>query len=134
MSDESIAVVKRIYEGFDTGDMEKILECVAEEIAMDHRGIGSPDYPMNKVFRGKSGMREFVNLIFDTEEVLDHEVREFFASGDKVAVTGFFRARVKATNKEFSSDWAQVWTTKQGLATEWKLYFDFTAEALAYRP
>ena len=54
--------------------MEKILECVAEEIAMDHRGIGSPDYPMNKVFRGKSGMREF------------------FASGDKVAVTGFFQS------------------------------------------
>ena len=116
MSDENIAVVKRIYEGFDTGGMEKILECVAEETAMDHRSIGSPDYPINKVFRGKSGMREF------------------FASGDKVAVTGFFRARVKATNKEFSSDWAQVWKIKQGLATEWKLYFDFTAEALAYRP
>ena len=57
----------------------------------------------------------------------------FFTSGDKVVVFGFYKGRVRAIGKEFSSNWAKVWTMKDGLATARKLYFNFTAEALAYQ-
>ena len=53
-------------------------------------------------------------------------MHEFFTSGDKVAVFGFYKGRVRATGKEFSSNWAKVWTMKDGLATARKLYFNFT--------
>jgi ketosteroid isomerase-like protein len=46
---------------------------------------------------------------------LAHDVHEFFTSGDKVAVFGFYKGRVRAIGKEFSSNWAKVWTMKDGL-------------------
>ena len=133
MSAANIAVVKRIYEGFDTGDVSKILNSMAEDVSFDHRGADAPDFPINKLFEGKSGVQEFIDTIFDTQEILAHDVHEFFPSGDKVAVVGFFKTRVKATSKEFSTNWAQVWTIKDGLVTAWRVIFDSTAAALAYQ-
>ena len=60
-------------------------------------------------------------------------MHEFFTSENKVAVTGFYKGRVKETGKEFASNWAQVWEFENGLAKAWNLYFNFTAEALAYK-
>ena len=75
----------------------------------------------------------FFKTVEDTQEVLDHGVTDYVASSDKVVATGFFRARVKATGKEVVSDWAQVWTVKDGLITAWKAYADFTANAIAFQ-
>ena len=133
MSEANVAVVKKIYECFDTGDISGLLDCVAEDIAFDHRGNENPESPINKLFEGKSGVQEFFDTLSNTQDVLAHDVHDFFTSGEKVAVVGFYKGRVKATGKEFSSNWAQVWTMKDGLAKAWKLYFNFTAEALAYQ-
>ena len=104
ISAANIAVVKRIYEGFDTGDMSKILNSMAEDVSFDHRGADAPDFPINKLFEGKNSVQEFIDTIFGTQEILAHDVHEFFPSGDKVAVVGFFKTRVKATSKEFSTN------------------------------
>ena len=104
MSEANVAVVKKIYECFDTGDISGLLDCVAEDIAFDHRGDENPESPINKLFEGKSGVQEFIDTIFGTQEILAHDVHEFFPSGDNVAVVGFFKTRVKATSKEFSTN------------------------------
>ena len=54
----------------------------------------------NKVFHRREGVAEFFKTIEDTQDVLDHDVINFIASGDKVVSIGFFRARVKQTGKE----------------------------------
>ena len=133
MSEANIAVVKRIYECFDTGDIDGLLDCVTEDISFDHRGDENPESPINKLFEGKSGLQEFFDTLLGTQDVLDHDVHEFFTSGDKVAVVGFYKGHVKETGKTFSSNWAQVWTIEEGLAKAWKIYWNFMAEALAYQ-
>ena len=114
-------------------DVSKILNSMAEDVSFDHRGANAPDFPINKLFEGKSGVQEFFDTLSNTQDVLAHDVHDFFTSGEKVAVVGFYKGRVKATGKEFSSNWAQVWTIEKGLAKAWKIYWNFTAEALAYQ-
>lgn len=133
MSEANVAVVKKIYDCFEAGDIDGLLAFVAENTLWDHRAAGAPDSPMNRVFHGKEGVVEFFNTIEETQEVLDHDVIDFIASGDKVVATGFFRSCVKKTGKEVSSDWAQVWTIRDGLVSAWKVYFDATAHATAFQ-
>ena len=133
MSDQNIAVVKKLYQCFIDDDISGFLEGVTEDFAFDHRGNENPESPINKLWEGKSGTQSFFDTLSDTQDVLAHDVHEFFTSENKVAVTGFYKGRVKKTGKEFASNWAQVWEFENGLAKAWKLYFNFTAEALAYK-
>tara|TARA_Y100000588_G_C13455204_1_gene585850 strand:+ start:47 stop:451 length:405 start_codon:yes stop_codon:yes gene_type:complete len=133
MSEANIAVVKRIYDLFDAGDVSGLMDSVTEDFAFDHRGNENPESPINKLFVGKSGLQEFFDTLLATQDILDHDVHEFFTAGDKVAVVGFYKGHVKETGKTFSSNWAQVWTIEEGLAKAWKIYWNFTAEALAYQ-
>ena len=104
-----------------------------EDTTWDLRGVSAPDSPKNKVFHRREGVAEFFKTIEDTQDVLDHDVINFIASGDKVVSIGFFRARVKQTGKEVASDWAQVWTRRDGLVFEWKVFFDASADALPFQ-
>ena len=133
MSDQNIAVVKKLYQCFIDDDISGFLEGVTEDFAFDHRGNENPESPINKLWEGKSGTQSFFDTLSATQDVLEFDVHEFFTSGNKVAVTGFYKGRVKKTGKEFASNWAQVWEVENGLAKAWNLYFNFTAEALAYK-
>ena len=133
MSEANVEVIRKIYACFDNGDVAGFLESMADDIAFDHRGNENPESPINKLWEGKSGAQSFFETLSDTQDVLEHDVHEFFTSENKVAVTGFYKGRVKKTGKEFSTNWAQVWEFENGLAKAWKLTFDFTAEALAYK-
>ena len=73
------------------------------------------------------------NIIGDNQEILEHDVTDFIASGDKVVAVGFIRARVKKTGNEVASDWVQIWTLRDGLVCAWKVFADFTADAIAFQ-
>ena len=133
MSEANIEVVRKIYACFDAGDKSGFLDLVAEDVVWDHRGNENPECPINKLFEGRKGGQKFIETVETTQEVIAHEAHEFFASGDRVATFGYFKSRVTVTGKEFSSNWAQVFTIEDGLVTNWKLYFNFTAAALAYQ-
>tara|TARA_B100001115_G_scaffold159542_1_gene133392 strand:+ start:457 stop:861 length:405 start_codon:yes stop_codon:yes gene_type:complete len=133
MNEANTAIAKKIYDYFESGDINGILKIVTEDTLWDHRAAGAPDSPMNKEFHGKEGVVAFFKTIKETQEVLDHDVIDFVASDDKVVATGFFRARVKATGKEISSNWAHVWTMREGLVSAFKVYYDATAVALAFQ-
>ena len=133
MSEANVAVVNNISDCFDAGDINRLLEYFSEGIIWDHRGIGAPDSPKNKLFRGKSGVKEFFDIVGENQEVLEHDVTDFIASGDKVVAVGFVRTRVKETGNEVASDWAQIWTLRGGLVSAWKVFADFTADAIAFK-
>jgi ketosteroid isomerase-like protein len=51
MSEANIEVVRKIYAVFDHGDVAGFLECMADDIAFDHRGNENPKSPINKLFQ-----------------------------------------------------------------------------------
>ena len=90
ISAANIAIVKGIYNRFEVGYIDGLLELVTKDTTWDHRGVSAPDSPKNKVFHGREGVAEFFKTIEDTQDVLDHDVINFIASGDKVVSIGFW--------------------------------------------
>jgi uncharacterized protein len=60
------------------------------------------------------------------------ELEEYIAQGDKVVVLGRFLMRLKATGREFGSDWAHVWTVKGGKIVCFSEYVDTAAVSRAH--
>ena len=78
MSAANIAVVKRIYEGFDTGDVSKILNSMAEDVSFDHRGADAPDFPIKKLFEGKAAYRNSLTQFLIRRRSLPTMYTNFF--------------------------------------------------------
>lgn len=131
MSEQNMAVVKRLYELFDAGDIAGIVAAQSEDAVWDHSG--PPGNPLNRVFKGRAGVKEFREILGRTQEVLEFKAEEFFGSGDRVVSLGFMRWRVKSTGKEWKSDWAAAWTLKNGLVTHWRPIFDMSADVAAFQ-
>ena len=83
--------------------------------------------------RGRDGVREFFSTVADELEMLDFEAQDFIAQGEKVVVLGRYSWRVKATGKEFSSEWAHVYTIRGGEIAAFSEYMDTAAEVNAHQ-
>ena len=130
MSDENSAIVAQIFERFAAGDVPGLLSFQSDEVVWDHRG---PASPINNLYKGKTGVTEFLATLSTTQEVLEFEPRDFFANEDQVVALGHFRFKVIETEREWASDFAMVFTLKEGLVTHWRPIFDYTSEAMAYQ-
>ncbi len=131
MSNENPAIVAQIFERFAAGDVPGLLSFQSDEVVWDHRG--GPDSPINHLYKGKTGVTEFLATLSTTQEVLEFEPRDFFANEDQIVALGHFRFKVIETDREWASDFAMVFTLKEGLVTHWRPIFDYTAEAMAYQ-
>ena len=130
MSNENSAIVAQIFERFAAGDVPGLLSFQSDEVVWDHRG---PASPVSGLYKGKTGVTEFLATLSTTQEVLEFEPRDFFANEDQVVALGHFRFKVIETEREWASDFAMVFTLKEGLVTHWRPIFDYTAEAMAYQ-
>lgn len=63
----------------------------------------------------------------DTQEDIEFRPEQFIAQHDTVIVLGRFVMRVKATDREFTSDWAHCWTIRSGRVTRFREYVDTAA-------
>jgi ketosteroid isomerase-like protein len=136
MSDRNLAVVTQIFERFSAGDMPGLLSFQSDEIVWDYRSENfteGMDNPLNNLWKGKTGITQFLNTLLTTQEVIEFEPRDFFANEDQVVAIGHSHWKVIETGKEWASDFAMVFTLKEGLVTHWRPIFDYTAERIAYQ-
>lgn len=129
MSEANIRVVQEAFRRFSEGDLPGFLNLCAEDIEWDHTG---PKSPLNKLYKGKAGVAEFLGTLSTTQEVLEFEPREFFSDGDRVVTLGHFRFKVVETGNEWASDFAMAYTVTDELISHWRGIFDMTAESVAY--
>jgi len=81
MSPSHVATVQSIYAAFGRGDIEAILEHLADDVVWDEEGL--PGVPWLAPRRGKTGAREF----FQSLAAIDmhrFEVKAVIGSGDVV--------------------------------------------------
>jgi hypothetical protein len=78
-------------------------------------------------------VRDIFSAIAEDLEVLPFEPREYIAQGDKVVALGRYSWRVKATGREFSSDFAHVCTVRDGKIVRFHEYMDTAAEVRAHK-
>jgi ketosteroid isomerase-like protein len=89
--------------------------------------------PTGGTWRGREQVGQFFQTLSDSLEVRQLELREFVAQGDKVVVLGHYVWHVKATGKEWASDFVHALSVRDGKITRVQEYTDTAALGDAFR-
>jgi ketosteroid isomerase-like protein len=129
MSEQSnTALVDKVYDAFNRGDMPTILANVDPNAEWINNGPASVPYYGN--FSGRIG--EFFQAIGD--DVTDGSViiEQYIASGDTVVARGRWRATVRSTGAKIDADVVHFFIVSGDKITSWKGYGDTAADLAAH--
>jgi uncharacterized protein len=126
-------VVLRLYAAFGQGDMQGIMDVLAEDV--DWLFVGRPeDVPFAGQRHGHEQMKEFFRIVGETAgEIYEFGPREVMSFDDKVLVLGHERVRVRATGRVFETDWAHLFTVHDGKIVRLREFYDTATMAEAFR-
>ena len=126
----NIATIQRLYADFGRGDIPALLAALDPEVDWINTGPSTIAYAGTR--HGLAQVREFFTTLDASIAVQTFEPREFIAQGDRVVALGRWTGRVKATGREYASDWAMAWTVVDGRVTAFQSYEDTHAIATAF--
>jgi len=128
---ENTKLVQQAYQLFKAGNVPALLDMLSDTVEWifpDLKGVA-----VAGTRRGKKEVADFYTKLAETQETLSFEPREFVAQGDKVVALGHYSFRVKATGQQFESDWAEVFTIKNGKIAGFQEYANTAAAMVAYQ-
>lgn len=133
MSDirKNIEFVQSLYHAFAARDIPGMLKMLSPSVEW-----GEPPNPFNPAGgtrRGHEGFLEWVRVGNESEEVLVLEPRDFLTNLHSVAVVGYTKCRVRATGREYETDFVHLVTLKDGKVQSFREFFDTFAAAEAFR-
>ncbi len=126
----NIATVQRLYADFGRGDIPALLAALDPEVDWINAGPSIIAYAGTR--HDLAQVREFFATLAASIEVRTFEPREFIAQGDRVVTLGRWTGQVKATGREYASDWAMTWTVVNDRVTAFQSYEDTAAIAAAF--
>lgn len=122
---ESKRVAERMYETFNSGDVEGFLNLFSEDADWDSPKI--ENIPVETKFKGRENLARFISDLNEHEEVLQIEPREYIVQGERVVIIGDYRVRSRKTNREYGSDFVHIVTVRDGEVTDFLEFFDNAA-------
>ena len=125
---ENVQVVKDFFAAIGSGDKQRVLALVAEDIEWI---VPGEDWPLAGTHREHAGLENLLQKANETVETSYPEPPEFIAQGDRVLVVGFATGRIKATNRTFEDHWVFAITVRNGKLTNIREYIDTQALARA---
>lgn len=132
MSEQAnLDAVRSIYAGFAAGDMQAALGSMSDTIIWEHPGT-TADIPFAGRFKGKDGVLRFFEIAGQVIDVLDQQIREMIPNESKVAVLGYEHMRVKATGREYKSNWVHLYTFRDGKIVYFEEFIDTAALRRAF--
>jgi uncharacterized protein len=127
---ENVKLAERAYETFTTGDVEGFLNLFSDDVSWNAPEI--ENLPLNVKFSGRDNLAALLSDLDNHEEFLKMEPTEFIAQGDKVVVLGNFVVRSKRTDNQYATDFAHVFTIKNGKIVGFLEFFDNAAAGRAH--
>jgi len=121
--------VKDGYAAFSRGDIPNLLALLTEDLEWHHPEAG---YSLPGTYQGRRGVSHFFQKVAQDIDILDFQVREFVAEGDRVLVVGWERATVKATSRTCGAGWIHAFTVRSGKVAKFREYTNTRALAAAY--
>jgi ketosteroid isomerase-like protein len=128
MSDQNRGIVEQAYNNFKTGNIDALLNLMSDDVTWtlpEMEGV-----PFAGTRTGRASVGEFFATVGASQDVVSFEPRDLIAEGDRVIALGSYSWRVKATNRDFSSDFAHAWTIRDGKLIAFHEYTD-TAVCIA---
>src|ERR1700733_6399099 len=126
--EENVQIVKDFFAAVGSGDKQRLVTLVAEDIEWIIPGEG---WPLAGTHRGHAGLADLLQKASETLEISYPKPFEFVAQGDRVLVVGFAGGKIIATNKTFEDDWVFAITVQNGRLTNIRKYIDTQALARA---
>jgi ketosteroid isomerase-like protein len=126
--EKNVQVVKDFFAAMGSGDKQRLLALVAEDIEWI---IPGEDWPLAGTHRGHAGLADLLQKASEMVETSFPEPPEFVAQGDRVLVVGVATGKIKATNKPFKDNWVFDITVRNGKVTKIREYIDTQALARA---
>jgi uncharacterized protein len=127
-TEENSQVVKDFFAAIGSGDKQRLLSLVAEDIEWI---VPGEDWPLAGTHRGHAGLADVLQKASEEVEVTYPAPPEYVAQGDRVMVVGVATGKIKATNKPFKDDWVFAITVRNGKVTKIREYIDTQALARA---
>ncbi len=121
----NVQVIQQVYADFLQQNLMGILSVMSDDI--EWSDPGAPDLPYARLRHGKDEVTGFFMEFMQLVEFSKFEPKEYVAQGDKVVALGSFAGTARATGKSFESDWAMVWTFKEGKIVRYQTYEDTNA-------
>jgi uncharacterized protein len=128
---DNVALVQSMYAAFERGDMPFLLERLdaqVEWVAPPSKGL-----PWAGAQRGRDGATAFFTALAQHAEVVDLSIQRTVAQDDVVIALGRETLKSRATGKSYTTEFAHVWTLKNGRVVRWAEHFDTAAAVEAMR-
>lgn len=119
------AVVQQAYAAFAQGDVPAILDLVADEV--DWEFVGSENLEYAGLRRNRDEVAAFFAAVAVADAIHVFEPREFIEAGNHVTVLGWEQATALDSSEDFASEWAHVFTVRDGKITRWRGFFNTAA-------
>ncbi len=130
MAEQSVDVVRGVYDAFGRGDVPGVLGAMADDVEWRE----AEGMPYGGVYHGGEAV---VQNVFGpvTRDISDFAVtpEEFIASGDAVAVVARYTGTGKATGKQLDLSVVHVWDVRNGKIARFRQFAD-TAKFLEVVP
>jgi hypothetical protein len=125
---ENVQIVKDFFAAIGSGDKQRVLALVAEDIEWI---VPGEDWPLAGTHRGHEGLAKVLQKASEEIETTYPKPPEFVEKGDRVLVIGVATGKMKSTNKTFEDHWVFDITVRNGKVTKIREYVDTQALARA---
>jgi ketosteroid isomerase-like protein len=123
-------VVRAHYQAIRRHDRAALMATLAEDV--DWQLVGPSTLPFGGPHRGRTETQRFFSTVAGACEILEFTADRMIAEGDTVIVLGHERMRVRATGREWNTDWVQVHTVRGNVICRFREYTDTAAIAAAF--
>jgi ketosteroid isomerase-like protein len=128
---QNTKVVQDAYAAFARSDIQTLLTYVADDIVWVGVYGAESHVPTSGERRGKAAVAEFFKQVAANVNFSRFEPKEFVATGDKVVALGHYTATTPL-KKGFDSDFAMVFTLRNGKVTHFQEFCNSAAINAAY--
>jgi ketosteroid isomerase-like protein len=129
--EQNIALVRSLYAAFAARDVPQLLSMLSASV--EWAEPANPFNPAGGTRHGHAGFLEWLRIGHEAEDVLLLEPRDFLANARSVAVVGRARCRVRATAREYATEFVHLVTLENGKVQRFQEFFDTYAAAEAFR-
>ena len=122
MSTTNADTVRRVYDDFERGDLERVLAAFDPEIEWIEPDGYFPG--AGGAHRGVEAVKNVLSIYPEVWEEFSIEVDEVIDAGDVVVVTGRQRGRARETGRSFTARVANIWNVEDGRLVRLRVYTD----------
>jgi len=129
---DNTQIVKEAYAAFKRGDIPAILNMLADDVKWFLPGP-TDIIPVAGRRHGREEVGQFFSALDQNQEAKEFEPQAFIAQDDKVVALGHYVWHIKSNGRQYASDWAHVFTLRDGKVVGFQEYYDTNVCADAFR-